>query len=239
MANNWFRFKQFTINQSDSAMKVGTDGVLLGAWTGLPEKGSEVLDIGTGTGLLSLMIAQKHLNAKITAIEIDKASCRQAKENFKDSTWEDRLSVEEISFQDFGLRSSQKFDLIIVNPPYFSNSLPASDPSCSLARHQQNLSLEELILGVKKLLHPDGYLSLILPSDQKTKCLVLAKEMGLLPFRILNVRPNPGKEFIRVLIEFSFNMKNFIENELVIEKNKRHEYSNDYIQLTKDFYLKF
>jgi len=239
MANNWFKFKQFTINQSGSAMKVGTDGVLLGAWASLPERGSDVLDVGTGTGLLSLMIAQKYLNAKLTAIDIDRVSCIQAKENFQNSKWKDRISVEEVSFQDICLQSAQKYDLIIVNPPYFSNSLPAADSSRSLARHQKSLSLDELVIGVKKLLHSQGYFNLILPSDQKTKCLQLANETGLFPRRILNVRSNPGKEFIRVLIEFSFNENDLFENELTIEKDKRHEYSEDYIELTKEFYLKF
>ena len=194
MANNWFKFKQFTINQSGSAMKVGTDGVLLGAWVSLPERGSEVLDVGTGTGLLSLMIAQKFLNAKLTAIDIDRSSCIQAKENFQGSKWKDRINIEEVSFQDFCLQSVQNYDLIIVNPPYFSNSLLAADSSRSLARHQKSLSLDELVIGVKKCLHPEGYFSIILPSNQKMKCLYCAKEVGLFPQRILNVRSNPVRQ---------------------------------------------
>lgn len=239
MANDWFRFKQFTINQSGSAMKVGTDGVLLGAWARIPEGCSEVLDIGTGTGLLSLMLAQKFTDSNLMAVEIDQDSVIQANENFQNSKWKDRISLREISFQDFSLQISQKYDLIISNPPYFKDSLQASDSSRSIARHQFSLSLEELFSGVKNILNSNGYFSLILPADQKMKCLSLAKEVRLFPQRILHVRPNPDKKFIRVLIEFSFSMKDPSEHELIIEKGKRHEYSDEYIELTRDFYLKF
>ena len=239
MANDWFRFKQFTINQSASAMKVGTDAVLLGAWANFPDRGSYALDVGTGTGLLALMIAQRYSDVEISAVEIDKSSCEQARENFSNSEWGNRISLHEDSFQDFHIQVNNKFDLIITNPPYFSNSLKNPDKSKSLARHQDKLTLEELFLGVAGLLEKRGLFSLILPSDQKDKCLNIAVESGLFPQRILNVRPKPENDFIRTLMEFSFAKNKISEDELIIEMNKRHLYSEEYKALTKDFYLKF
>lgn len=220
-------------------MKVGTDGVLLGAWANLPEKGSSVLDVGAGTGLLSLMLTQRFPNAQICAVEIENSSCKQAKENFTNSSWGNRMVLHEISYQDFIFKSKNKFDLVISNPPYFKESLKIQNGARSLARHQDTLSLEELISGVCKLLNPGGLFSLILPFDQKNKCLKLAEEAGLFPQRILNISPKTGYSYIRTLLEFSFNKKEYQEDELSIELNGRHEYSEEYKKLTKDFYLKF
>ncbi len=220
-------------------MKVGTDGVLLGAWAKFPNRGSYVLDVGTGTGLIALMIAQRYPDVKISAIEIDNSSCEQARENFINSEWSDRISIHENSFQDFHIQTKNKFDLIISNPPYFSNSLKNPDEAKSYARHQEKLTLEELFIGVSGTLNKRGMFSMILPYDQKSKCQKLATDSGLFPQRILNVRPKPGHDFIRVLMEFSFTQNKNFEDELIIEMNKRHSYSEEYKVLTKDFYLKF
>ena len=119
MPNTWFRFKQFTIEQEQTAMKVGTDGVLLGAWASVPEPGSRVLDVGTGTGLIALMIAQRTKNVEVDAVEIDPSSARQARENFQHSPWKDRLSCVHSSFQDYTAQNKSRYELIICNPPFY------------------------------------------------------------------------------------------------------------------------
>jgi len=185
------------------------------------------------------MVAQRYPDAKISAVEIDKSSIDQAIENFNNSEWGERISTYEISFQEFNIQTKNKFDLIISNPPYFSNSLKNPDEVKAFARHQEKLTLEELFMGVSRLLNKEGLFSLIIPYDQKSKCLKFAGDSGLFPKRILNVRPTPVNDFIRTLMEFSYTQDGYSENELIIEMNKRHCYSDEYKALTSDFYLKF
>lgn len=239
MANDWFKFKKFTIKQSGAAMKVGTDGVLLGAWAKISENAISVLDIGAGTGLLSLMIAQRFSLLNIKAIEIDQDATRQCFENFQNSEWTDRLEVECIDFQNFVSKSLEKYDMIISNPPYFIDSLEANTHSRTRARHQHSLSLNELFVGVANLLNPNGLFNIIIPFDQCEKALKIAETMGLFPSRMLLVRPNPGKAFKRILMEFSRIKQVVKTEEMIIEMDKRHEYSSDYKNLTRDFYLAF
>lgn len=236
MANDWFRFKKFIVHQSGSAMKVGTDGVLLGAWSSLPVNGNKILDIGTGTGLISLMLAQKFPQSAITAIEIDHSSCLQAKKNVNISEWSERIEIIENSFQNYADSSKKKFDLIVSNPPYFEGSLKSGSMSRTTARHQDSLPTNELIMLAADMLQPEtGLLSLILPSLCKQKTIETAADYGLYPTRILNIRPTPEKEFKRFMVEFSRKQKCIQETEIFIELS-RHNYSDEYTELTKDFY---
>jgi len=237
MPNDYFKFKQFTIHQDKCAMKVGTDGVLLGAWTDC-ENATSVLDIGTGTALISLMIAQRS-TANIDAVEIDDEACRQATENIGKSPWKDRVEVFNQSFQDFTKSTEKKYDLIVSNPPYFQNSLFTPDKKRTNARHNSNLKLEDLIQGSVKLLSENGALSIILPYLEGNMFILKASEMGLYCIRQTNVLPKPNREPKRLLLEFMKTKKPLVEQEIIIELGKRHEYSDAYKNLTKIFYLAF
>ena len=213
MANPWFRFKQFTISQEGTAFRVGTDAVLLGAWADVSGAG-QVLDIGTGTGLLALMLAQRS-GADITAIEIDRASYEQALENADSSPWKDRIKVIHSALQDF--RPPCKYDLVVTNPPFFRNSLHPAEEGKAISKHDALLSLEESRVFER-----------------------LGSEEGLQPGRILGIRPNPGHPVKRRLMEFSsIRPGTFMYEEIAIEKEARHDYTEEYRDLTKDFYLDF
>jgi len=218
-------------------MKVGTDGVLLGAWASVPPPNSRVLDIGTGTGLIALMIAQRTGESKVEGLEIDPSSVRQARENFQQSPWKDSLSCIQASFQEFSSRNKGLYDLIICNPPFFSASTPAPSHEKNLARHDGSLSLEDLFSGSVALMKKTGMLSLILPFQKETRVLELVREHQLFCHRRTRVRPSPGKAIHRILLEFSFLPRKCLENELTIETGERHHYSEAYLVLTQDFYL--
>jgi tRNA1Val (adenine37-N6)-methyltransferase len=235
MSNSWFQFKKFIIRQDKTAMKVGTDGVLLGSWVNV-EGCLKILDVGTGTGLLALMLAQRSA-ASIDAIEIDSEAAKQAAGNAAESPWAGRVKVIHTSFQDFCNDASPRYDLIVCNPPFFSDSLKAKTHSRRLARHSDQLELEELISGTQKLLIPRGRLCVILPADKESEMIKISKEYHLFPGKILRIRPVPGKEFRRVLIDFSFTYQAISETEMVIEIGPRHHYSREYIDLTREYYL--
>jgi len=237
MSNNYFRFKKFTVLQNNTAMKVGTDGVLLGAWTDCSNVNS-ILDIGTGTGLLSLMMAQK-CNAKIVAIETEINAFNQALENIKNSVWNDRIEVYHTSFQDFIQLDSKKFDLIVSNPPFFTNSLKNIDTNKSLARHNDSLPFDILIEGVVKLMHSFSRFCVIIPFEQKKYFTDICTFYGLFLNKSLIIKPNSNKLPKRIIIEFSFLQDIYFEKILIIEKENRHEYTDDYISLTKDYYMAF
>lgn len=237
MPNNYFKFKQFVIYQDKCAMKVGTDGVLLGAWT-CCENREKVLDIGTGTGLIALMIAQKS-NAQIDAVEIDQDACQQAKDNVLKSPWKEKVTIINQAFQEYADSATNKYDLIVSNPPYFQNSLFAPDKNRTNARHNSNLELEDIIHGALKLLTDKGSLSIILPYLEGNMFIVKASEYGLYCVRQTKVLPKPNYEPKRLLLEFMKTKKPLDEQEIIIELNQRHQYSEAYKNLTKDFYLAF
>lgn len=216
-------------------MKVGTDGVLLGAWATC-ENAEKVLDIGTGTGLIALMIAQRSI-ANIDAIEIDEAACLQAHENFRKSPWEDRINLIHQSFQNFINETDKKYDLIVTNPPYFQNSLVAPDDQRTKARHNSELELYDIIDGTNKLLTENGTLSIILPYVEGVLFIAKAAEHGLYCVRQTNVIPKPKAPIKRLLLEFKRQKQAFIDQDLTIELDNRHEYSENYKNLTRDFYL--
>lgn len=238
MSNPYFQFKEFVVYHDKSSMQVNTDSVLLGAWTNVANCNS-ALDIGAGSGLISLMIAQRS-NSFIDAIDIDFESVLQAKENFINSKWKDRISSLNISLQDYYKICNKKYDLIISNPPYFSKSLRNPKETKANARHNDSLSFEELIFFSSKMLTKNGLLSLIIPFNESSLIKKIANKNGLYLLRETIVYPKFNSNPKRLLIELANNNSfSIFTSELFIEKNKRHEFSEEYIDLTKDFYLKF
>ena len=238
MPNPYFQFKQFRIDQSGAAMKVGTDGVLLGAWANLDGAEKRILDIGTGTGLIALMAAQRCPLAGIDAVEIDETAARQAEENIKISPWPYRIEVYPVPMQDFIREDTMPYDHILSNPPFFADSLKAPDGLRAAARHTDTLSFEELASSVSSLLAPAGLFSVIYPVDEAGTFQEIAEKNGLFCNRRTWVRGTPDKPFKRILLEFSRRKHLLTEDELTIE-SARHEYTPEYIALTRDFYLKF
>jgi tRNA1Val (adenine37-N6)-methyltransferase len=236
MPNNYFNFKQFSINQDKSAFKVGTDGVLLGAVADI-SKAESILDIGSGTGLISLMLAQR-CNAGITAIEPDHESFIQTCENVSRSPWHERISVHHTTFQNLDPNLGP-FDMIVTNPPFFSDSLKNPDPRKSAARHNESLSAEEILKGTLKFLNEDGNLQLILPYVEGTVFIAEAHKYGFYCNRIIKIKPVPSAEIRRLILKFSRVRIDPVESFLTIEHGKRHEFTEEYVNLTKEFYLKF
>jgi tRNA1Val (adenine37-N6)-methyltransferase len=227
-----FKFKEFSIIQEKSAMKVGTDGVLLGCWVAC-EKANNILDIGCGTGLITLMLGQRNLNSNVTGIEIDEIASQEAQENISNSDWQERIEIEHISLQKF--KPQTQFDLIISNPPFFAEN-KAKDRRAT-ARHTNTLSFEELILNVANLLSPKGIFGVIIPKDSEAYFCKIATTHNLHCNRVCNVKGNETVAVKRVMLEFSFLETEPITEHLTIE-TARHNYTSKYIQLCKDFYLK-
>jgi len=234
--NSHFQFKQFKIQQENTAMKVGTDGVLLGAWADT-ENVNSVLDIGTGTGLIALMMAQ-HSEATITAIEIEENAYLDAKSNVQNSPWSERIKVVHSSFQEYLKNNSQHFDCVVCNPPYFTNSIKSKTESRTIARHNDQLPFETLVEGVSHILNKEGHFSVVLPAGAESDFRYLAANVRLFPSRITHVKPKPSKAASRVLMEFRFEATLKAEDELTIETETHHEYLPEFIDLVKDFYLK-
>ena len=236
MANNYFSFKQFAINQEKSAFKVGTDGVLLGAVSDVAGV-KRILEIGTGTGLIAMMLAQRS-DAEIVAIEPDYESYCQACENVNRSKWNSRISVINFDLQNW-LPEGEKFDLIVTNPPYFTDSLKNPDLRKANARHNDSLTSEELLTGATRLLEEKGKFQLILPYVEGNIFIAEAINYGFYCNSILKIRPLPDSEIRRLILTFSRKKTLPAEKFLTIEKGRRHEFTEEYINLTKEFYLKF
>uniref|UniRef100_UPI003216DD22 tRNA1(Val) (adenine(37)-N6)-methyltransferase n=1 Tax=uncultured Draconibacterium sp. TaxID=1573823 RepID=UPI003216DD22 len=235
--NNYFQFKEFTVRQEKTAMKVGTDGVLLGAWTGV-ENCKKILDVGTGTGLIALMLAQRSI-AKITAIEIEENAAAEAKNNVAASKWGNRIDVLNCSFQDFGNNTAETFDLIVSNPPFFSNSLKASNTGRTLARHNDSMSFPELVTTSVNLLNSNGKLAVILPCDPAEEFIKIAIAKGLFLTRKTEVRPNAKKAVNRVLMEFGKIEADCTKDCFPVYAITGSGYSEEFIKLTRYFYLNF
>ena len=233
MPNPYFSFKQFTVYHDRCAMKVGTDGVLLGAWTDV-SGARDILDIGTGTGLIALMLAQRS-EAHIMAVDIDEDAVKQAKENVEKSPWPGRIEVERHDICCFN--SDIRYDVIVSNPPYFFNSLKCPDGQRNIARHTVGLDFESLIDSCGRLLSPSGRFSVIIPTDGMDEFMRIASEGGLCLSRRTWIKTKPDAAPKRVSMEFKKQPAVSVESCLVVELS-RHIYSEEYIALTKDFYLK-
>ncbi|WP_439132606.1 tRNA1(Val) (adenine(37)-N6)-methyltransferase [Polaribacter sp.] len=238
--NKPFQFKEFTIHQDKTAMKVGTDGVLLGAWCNVDEVTDAVLDIGSGTGVIALMLAQRTEAMTIDAVEVDENAYEQTVENFENSDWGDRLYCYHSTFQDFADEIAEEedtYNLIVSNPPFYTDDVKTANASRNKARFTSSLSFNELILGVAKILSSEGKFAVILPLKEETEFINVAKEHNLFLNRVCHVQGNSNSPIKRSLLEFSFHQKEIVKEHLIIEK-ERHQYTKAYINLTKDFYLK-
>ncbi|WP_298780018.1 methyltransferase [uncultured Polaribacter sp.] len=235
-----FIFKEFIVNQDKTAMKIGTDAVLLGAWCSIDAYPDSILDIGAGTGVISLMLTQRCDAMTIDAVEVDINAYEQTVENFENSDWGDRLYCYNSTFQEFAEEISEEeetYDLIISNPPFYTDMYETNDDSRNKARFTSSLSFEELISGVVKILSESGNFSVVIPFKEEENFISLAKENNLFLNRVCRVKGNEKSEVKRSLMEFSFNKIELKEESLIIEI-ERHQYTEAYINLTKDFYLK-
>jgi tRNA1Val (adenine37-N6)-methyltransferase len=236
MPNPYFSFKKFTVYHDKCAMKVGIDGVLLGAWANVKNT-QKILDIGTGTGLIALMLAQRS-NADILAIDIEETAIIQALENISNSPWHKRIRASQTSLQKYTKSATEKFDLIVSNPPYFINSTKAPEENRNTARHTDSLTHEDLIDKSIQLLNPTSKLCIILPVSEGLECISYAESKGLFCTKLVMVFPKSNVPAKRVLIEFSREFAPREISELQIETDTRHHYSPEFTALAKDFYLK-
>ncbi|WP_296143127.1 methyltransferase [uncultured Flavobacterium sp.] len=233
-----FQFKQFSVEQDRCAMKIGTDGVLLGAWSPIPENIFSVLDVGAGTGIIALMLAQRTNAEQIDALEIDEEAYEQAVENFENSPWSDRLFCFHAGLDEFIEEPEDEYDLIISNPPFYTEDYKTENEQRDLARFADAMPFEDLVEAADLLLSENGIFSVIIPFKEEEKFIDLAKDFDLFPIKITRVKGTPTTEIKRSLLAFSRNIpENFPVDELIIETS-RHIYTEEYIALTKDFYLK-
>ncbi len=232
-----FKFKQFTVNQDRCAMKIGTDGVLLGAWATIKHHPFSVLDIGAGTGIISLMLAQRCSAEVLDAIEIDDDAYEQCVDNFEQSPWGDRLFCYHASLEEFVNEIDDAYDLIVSNPPFYSEDYKTDNKQRDLARFQDALPFEHLIEGVAKLLAKEGVFVVVVPFKEEVRFLEIASNYKLYANEILHVKGNLNSKIKRSLITLSFNQRETEMGALVIEK-ERHQYTEAYTNLCKDFYLK-
>jgi tRNA1Val (adenine37-N6)-methyltransferase len=233
-----FQFKKFDVNQDRCAMKIGTDGVLLGAWTPIEKNPFSILDIGAGTGIIALMLAQRSNAEQIDALEIDEQAYEQATDNFEKSPWSDRLFCFHAGLDEFVEEPEDEYDLIVSNPPFYSEDFKSENEQRDLARFQDAMPFEDLIEAADLLLSENGIFSVIIPFKEENRFLALAKEFELYPLKITHVKGTPTTEIKRSLVAFSRNKNiDFPIDELIIE-TARHLYTAEYIDLTKEFYLK-
>ncbi|HNW90195.1 MAG TPA: methyltransferase [Bacteroidales bacterium] len=232
-----FRFKQFSISDDHCAMKLSGDAVLLGAISE-PGQSQYILDIGTGCGILALMLAQKS-QAMIDAVEIDTSSAKQASHNFQQSIWHDRINIHHDSIMDYAEKCSKKYDCIICNPPYFQGQLKSSCPAKSNARHNSSLDFGQLCHCVNRLLSETGTFWAIMPVSEKNNFLKAFLTGGLYCFKNIFISDKPDREPKRLISCFSFSLPESVSDKTLILKNTDNSPSADFIALTKDFYPKF
>ena len=238
MSTQPFRFKKFDIAQDQCGMKIGTDGVLLGAWAPIKNNPKHILDIGTGTGVIAIMLAQRTESANIVGVEIEEKSATQARENMSACVFQDRLSVHLGSIQDFAKESKKNFDLIISNPPFFTGGTFSQNQEKNNVRHTVKLPNGDLLRSAHQLLDKDGIFCVILPFIEGLRFKEMACQYGFHVSKITNVKGKKDKPIERLLIAFSKQEVDSIEeDELVIQHEKRNDFTDEYIKLTKDFYL--
>lgn len=244
---NIFRFKQFCIRQDDSAMKVGTDGVLLGAWTRICEGDRRILDVGTGTGLIALMLAQRCESATVDAVEVEPLAAAEASLNVAQSPFRERIEIYKEKFQDFAKRRHEeiadRYDLIVSNPPYFNGTYKSIQAERTAARHAELLNSDDLIDGVLRVIDRDrGRFVAVFPYEVGAVFIAKAAVAGLYCNRITNVYPKKGRHVKRILAEFSLFRHPLEQSDLAIEEAGNTCticYTDQYKELTRDFYLKF
>ncbi len=232
--NIFFNFKQFTIIQEKTAMKVGIDGVLLGAWANVSNSGS-ILDIGTGTGLLALMCAQKNKTTTIDAIEVNTDAFNEALNNVNNSPWSNRISIKNIDFQSF--TENKKYNHIISNPPFYTENSHSPDIGRNIARNANNLPLDFLLKKASEYLSENGKISLIYSSQNLDLLKKNVSNNNLNISNICYVYPSLHKTCHRVMVEINnYKKSETIETSLYI-RNEKSEYTTEYKDLTKDFYI--
>ena len=237
MSKDSFTFKQFSVRQDRCAMKVGTDGVLLGAWTEIPMEAESALDIGTGTGLIALQLAQRSDCEQIDALEIEDKAFEQAVENFENSPWPDRLFCYHASLEEFVQEMDEKYDLVVSNPPFYTDTFKDLPKERAMARHSRSLGFDFLLGATEKLLSANGQAAFILPSKEEENFLEKARQRGLFPVRITRVRGNVKSSVKRVLIQLCRH-KADVEPEYMSIEKERHVYTPAFRDLVKEFYLK-
>lgn len=235
--NQPFEFKQFTVEQDRCAMKIGTDGVLLGAWVSLEKNPFSILDIGAGTGIIALQLAQRSDAEMIDALEIDENAFEQCVDNFENSSWADRLFCYHASLEELVEEIEEKYDLIISNPPFYSEDFKTSNQSRDIARFNDALPFDELIDSSSRLLSDEGVFAVIIPRKEEEKFIKMASEVNLFPNRICRVRGNISSEEKRSMLEFSFEKTSLLVENLTIEIS-RNNYTEEYKNVVKDFYMK-
>ncbi len=239
MGGDSFSFKNFTVKQSMSAMKVGTDGIILGAWAEPSGTVDHILDIGAGTGLIALMLAQRFPEARIDGVEIDANAAVEATDNAKASPYGCRVEVKCCDFQNFSADCARKYELVVSNPPYFDGSYKSTDSQRMAARHRESLPFEELVDGVLRVLCPSqGKFFVILPAVDAGKFIKIAHRRGLYCHSTLEVIPRVGKSVKRVVAEFSTDIATEITVHSLTIMDELH-YTEEFKSLTSDFYLRF
>jgi len=232
-----FKFKQFEIEQTGCAMKVGTDGVLLGSWADTNDCDG-ILDIGTGTGVIAIMLAQKAKDATVDAIEIDENAASTAKKNMEQSPFQKRLTCHNDSIQNYSKYASKSYDLIVCNPPFFTGGTLSTHQNRNDVRHTIKLPNGELLSSTRRLLKADGRFCVILPFLEGLRFKEIAKSYNLHCTKMVEVKPKADKSVERLLLQFEKEPKELQTSELIIQFEERNHYTEDYIALTKDFYLK-
>ncbi|MGC9150277.1 MAG: tRNA1(Val) (adenine(37)-N6)-methyltransferase [Microbacter sp.] len=238
MANPYFRFKQFTVRHDRCAMKVGTDAVLLGAWAEVNHM-SAILDVGTGTGILALMIAQRASTARIVAIDLDEMAISQATENVQHAPWSDRIVLKHQSWQQFFAENNSVYDLILCNPPFFQQSLVSPDHHRTIARHDDYFQMTSFLRSIPDHLHSESHFDMVYPYRSSENLIQQAASCGLYCRRQTFVKPSMKSLPTRCLLSFSTCAVTLNRDEMVIEEDQRHQYTTEYKLLTKDFYLNF
>ncbi|MFV8368585.1 tRNA1(Val) (adenine(37)-N6)-methyltransferase [Flavobacterium sp. LB2R40] len=233
-----FSFKQFSIQQDRCAMKIGTDGVLLGAWTPIKNDPFSILDIGAGTGVIALMLAQRSNAEQIDALEIDDQAYEQAVDNFENSPWSDRLFCFHAGLDEFVEEPEDEYDLIVSNPPFYTDDYKSENEHRDLARFADAMPFEDLIEAAALLLSENGIFSVIIPFKEEENFLAIAAAFELYPLKITRVKGTPATEIKRSLLAFSRNENTSITIDELIIETSRHQYTPEYIEMTKDFYLK-
>ncbi|WP_436516019.1 tRNA1(Val) (adenine(37)-N6)-methyltransferase [Ekhidna sp. To15] len=240
MPNSYFQFKRFRVEQALSGMKVTTDACLFGAWVAdeikeLGKRPKQILDIGTGTGLLSLMVAQMNDDTHIDAVEVNKEAFEEANRNFVKSPWSNRLTCKHTSIQDF---DDDRYDVIICNPPFFQSSFKGKNSSKNQALHSSLLPMNDLIKSLHKLMSNEGYFYLLYPEREMDQFISLAEKSKLYPAEIVTVRNKERSSVFRNMARFEFHKKDLEESELMIRRDDR-KYTTDFWKLLKDYYLDY